>query len=87
VRWGRRFSQPGDPDHLKGNNANGIPQLHRDEVEGQHAHQRIEQGMKNSGWIAATPDGGKSEQAHKITDAPLKALDLVRGIFGLRFHN
>ena len=31
----------------------------------------------NLGWIAATPDGGKSKQADKIVNAPLKALDLA----------
>jgi hypothetical protein len=52
----------------------------------QHAHQRFEQGMKNSGGIAATPDSRKSEHADKIVNAPLKALDLFDGMFRLCFH-
>jgi hypothetical protein len=43
--------------------------------------------MKNLGWIAATPDGRKSEQADKIVNAPLKALDLRSGMFKLYFHD
>jgi hypothetical protein len=77
----------GDPDHLNGHLANCILQLHRDEVQAQHAHERFEQGMKNMGWVAATPDGRKSKQADKIVKTPLKALDLAGGMFGLHLHN
>jgi hypothetical protein len=33
--------------------------------------ERVEQDMENLGWIAATPDGGKSKQADKIINTPL----------------
>jgi hypothetical protein len=42
--------------------------------------------MENLGWIAATPDGRKREQADKIVNAPLQVLDFAGSRFGLRFH-
>jgi hypothetical protein len=42
--------------------------------------------MENLGWIAATPDGGKSEQANKIVNAPLKVLDFAGSKLRLDFH-
>jgi hypothetical protein len=42
--------------------------------------------MKNLGRTAATPDGGKSKQAHKIVDARLKVLDFAGSNFGWDFH-
>ena len=42
--------------------------------------------MNNLGWLAATPDGRKSEDADQIINAALKALDLLGGMFELRFH-
>jgi hypothetical protein len=42
--------------------------------------------MENLGWIGPTPDGGKSEQANKIVNAPLKVLYFAGSEFGLDFH-
>ncbi|MGC2327075.1 MAG: hypothetical protein WA604_10215 [Candidatus Sulfotelmatobacter sp.] len=86
VRRRHRSLQLGYADDLNGRIAHWVCQLHRDEVQTEHAHERVEQGMKNMGWIAATPNGRKSEQADKIANAPLKALDLSGGMFGLCFH-
>ncbi|MGC1431260.1 MAG: hypothetical protein WA811_03345, partial [Candidatus Sulfotelmatobacter sp.] len=66
-----------EPDDLNRRLANWIRQPHRDQVQAQHAHEGIEQGMENLGWIAAAPDGGKSKQANKIVNAPLKVLDFA----------
>ena len=76
----------GEPDDLNGRSANQICQPHRDQVQAQHAHERIEQGMQNLRWIAATPDGGKSKQANQIVYAPLKVFDFAGSKFGFNFH-
>ncbi|MFY9740448.1 MAG: hypothetical protein WA252_04440 [Candidatus Sulfotelmatobacter sp.] len=86
VRRRHRSSPFGDPSDFNGRLADWVRQSHRDEVEAQHAHERIEQGVENLGWIAATPDSGKSKQAHKVVNAPLQALDFAGSKFGLDFH-
>src|SRR5207245_8976273 len=42
--------------------------------------------MNDVAGFAATPHGGKSEEADQIINATLKALDLVGGMFELHFH-
>jgi hypothetical protein len=42
--------------------------------------------VENLGWVATTPDGGKSKQAYQIVDAPLKMLDVAGSKFGKDFH-
>jgi hypothetical protein len=42
--------------------------------------------MNNLGGFATTPQGRKSEDADQITDAALKALDFLSGVFELHFH-
>src|SRR5207245_11501465 len=42
--------------------------------------------MNDVAGFAATPHGGKSEEADQIIYATLKALDLVGGMFELHFH-
>ena len=76
----------GDPDDLKRRFDDWIEQPHSDQVQAQHAQERIEQGMEKLGWIAGTPDGGKSKQADKVVDAPLKVLDFAGSEFGVYLH-
>ena len=76
----------GDPNDLNRRLANWNCQPHSDQVQAQHAHERIEQSMQNVGWIATTPDGRKSKQADEIVNAPLKVLDSAGSKFGLDFH-
>jgi hypothetical protein len=81
VRRRHGSSLFGEPDDLNRRLAHWTDQPHRDKVQAQHPHERIEQSMENLGWIAATPDGGKSKQANKIVDAPLKVLDFTGSKF------
>jgi hypothetical protein len=74
------------PDDLKLRLAGWICQPHRREVQAQHAHESVEQRMEDLGRISTTPDGRESKQADKIVNAPLKALDLSHGLFGVDLH-
>ena len=86
MRRRHRPSRFGDPNDLNRRFASWICQPHRDKVQAQNAHERIEQSMENLGWIPAAPDGRKSKQADKIVNAPLKVLDFAGSNFGLEFH-
>ncbi len=83
VRRGRQVSRLRDPDHLDGRLAH---QPHIDEIQSEHALENVEQGTNDLGWVAATPEGGKCEDAGQIIDAAPEALDLVGGMFGSPFH-
>jgi len=56
------------------------------EFQGEHAHERVDQGLNNLGGFPTAPDRRQSEQADQVVNAALKALDLLGGLFGLRFH-
>ena len=56
------------------------------EVEPEHAEERVEQGMNNLGWLIAAPDGRQSEQADQIIDAVLKTGDLSSRVSFLQVH-
>src|SRR5271165_3327715 len=81
-----RSSYLSDPDDLNRRLANSICEPYRNQVQAQHALERIEQGMENLGWIAATPNCRKSKQADKIVNTPLKVLDFAGSKIGLDFH-
>jgi hypothetical protein len=66
--------------------ADGIFQPQIDEIQAEHAQERVKQSANNLGWIAATPHCGKSEDADQIVKAALKALDLLGWMFGLHTH-
>lgn len=76
----------GEPDDLDRRLADWIVQPHGDEVQAEHSHQRVEQGMENLRWITDSPDTRKRKQTDKIVDAPLKALNLSGGLFVLDVH-
>ena len=42
--------------------------------------------MNNPGWLGATPHGRKTEDADQVSNAALKALDLLSGMLELHFH-
>ena len=86
FRLGSQLSRLSDSDHLDGRSAASVFQSHIDEIETQHAQEHVEQGTDNLRWVAAAPDGRKSEDADQIIDAALKTLDLLGGMFGLHFQ-
>jgi hypothetical protein len=42
--------------------------------------------MNNLGWLAATPNGRKRENADQIVNAPSKVFNLLRWMSGLHFR-
>lgn len=60
--------------------AGGVLQLHIDEIEVEHAKEGVEQGVNYLGWLLATPNGGKGENAGEMINAALKAPDLPGGL-------
>jgi hypothetical protein len=75
-----------EPNYLDWRLAARFRQPYIDEIELEHAHERVEQGMANPGWLTAAPHSGESEDAYQIAHGALKVLDLLGKIFGLRFH-
>ena len=86
LRQDRQISGWSDPDHIDGCPASRISQPRIDEIQAEHAEQRVEQRIDNLGWLAATPDGGKSYDADQIVDARLEVFDLIGRPLRLRFH-
>ena len=52
----------------------------------QHTEQHFEQRRRDLGGIVAQPHGGQRQDADKIVDTTLEALDLLGGILRLDFH-
>ena len=75
-----------DPDQFDRGVADGIVQPCIDEIQAKHTQEHVEQGANNLRWLAAAPDGRESEDADKVIDAALKALDLLRRVCGLLFQ-
>ena len=86
VRLGYVFLRLSEPNHLDGRLTARFLQPYIDEIQLEHAQQRVEQGMNNLGWLTAAPHGRKSEDANQIINAALKALDFLCRISGLHIH-
>ena len=72
--------------HFDGCAADGVIHPHIDEIQLEHAQERIKQPVNNLGRLAATPHRRKREDAYKIVNAALEALDLLSLRFALHFH-
>src|SRR6267154_4955761 len=69
-------------DHLDWRTVDRMVQTAAREIEAQDGEERVEQRAEHLARLAATPNGGKGQNADQIVDAALKALDL----FGCFFH-
>src|SRR5947208_15967864 len=56
------------------------------EVKSQHGEEHVEQSADDLGRLAATPNGGKGQNADQIVDAVLKTTDRIVSVLHLHFQ-
>src|SRR6267154_3128123 len=73
-------------DHLDWRTVDRMVQTAAREIEAQDGEERVEQRAEHLARLAATPNGGKGQNADQIVDTALKALDLIGCLFHFHFH-
>jgi hypothetical protein len=72
--------------HLDWCVARGGSESRVDEIQAQHAEQRVNLGPDDMRWVTTARDCGRSDKTRQIIDAALKALALVGDRVGRRVH-